>query len=781
MLENLLTRVFSVTMAYHFAFVAISVALFGMTVGALIVYLWPARFRPDDVYRQMAACALLFSLTTAIALLLHIRFPFRFDATPSGLLSLAVLYGTISVPFVFSGMCVTLALTRFPLQISRLYAVDLIGAASGCLLVVAALSWTDGPTAVLLCCGLASVGALAFAWGNRGGALGPLAMVVSVGLAAFVVGNTCLIDHQTGLLRLRWAKGSTETPVLAEVWNPISRLAVRGDPDSPEKPFGFGISPTYPAGRSTRQLYLTIDAGAETVLTGFDWDWAQVDYLGYDVTNLAYLLKPKGSTLIVGSGGGRDVLSALAFDQARVVGVELNQGILDLTTKTFGDFTGHLERDARVHLVQDEARSYVTRSSERFDVIQISLIDTYAAMSSGAYVLTENSLYTVEAFQTFMDHLTDDGVLTISRWYEERSPVELHRLVSLAASSLAARGVETPRAHMLVYANVRPGDPVGIATLLLSPSPFSAQDLERIAAQAQEMEFAPVLTPDTASDPTVAALAAPEQRAAAIAAYPFDISPPTDERPFFFFTVGLGDLWSRQFWSAGLASANMIAVYLLGSLLVVITILAVLCILIPLLVTTRRKELSGAGPYLVYFACIGLAYVIIELAQMQRLIIFLGHPTYSLSVVLFTLLLSSGLGSYTTRRVEVLAPAGMARWIVLLVVVGVTGWLTPRLLEQLGAAPTWARVIVSVALLFPMGMAMGMAFPLGMKAAAPKAQPLTPWLWGVNGATSVLGSVLAIALALEAGISTSFWAGFVAYLIALAGFIRMRAAVSPSG
>ena len=248
---------------------------------------------------------------------------------------------------------------------------------------------------------------------------------------------------------------------------------------------------------------------------------------------------------------------------------------------------------------------------------------------------------------------------------------------------------------------------MGIATLLLSPSPFSPKDLERIAAQAERTKFASVLTPETASDPTVAALAVPEQRAAAIAACPFDISPPTDEPPFFFFTIGLGDLLSRRFWSAGLASANMIAVYLLGSLLVVITILAVLCILIPLLVTTRRKELSGAGPYLVYFACIGLAYVIIELAQMQRSIIFPGHPTYSLSVVLFTLLLSSGLGSYTTRRVEVTAPAGMARWIVLPVVVGATGWLTPRLLEQIGAAPTWARVLVSAALLFPMGMAMG--------------------------------------------------------------------------
>ena len=774
MLENLLTRIFSVTMWYHFAFIAISVALFGMTVGALIVYLWPTRFRPSGVYHQLAASALLFSLTTAGALLLHTSLPLRLDGTPSGLISLALNYTTISVPFVFSGICVTLALTRFPEQISRLYAVDLIGAAAGCLLVLAALSWTDGPTAVFLCAAVASLGALAFAWQTQAGPLRPVAIALSASLMVFVAGNTYRVDHQTSVLRLRWAKGTTETPPLVEIWNPISRLAVRGDPNSQEEPFGFGISPTYPAGRSSRQLHLTIDAGAETVLTGFDGDLSQVDYLRYDVTNLAYLLKPNGSTLIIGSGGGRDVLSALAFDQARIVGVELNRGILDLTTGTFGDFTGHLEQDRRVSLIQDEARSYVSRSPDRFDIIQISLIDTWAAMSSGAYVLTENSLYTVEAFQSFMDHLADDGVLTISRWYEERSPVELHRLISLAANSLMARGVEDPRAHLLVYANVRPGNQVGIATLLLSPSSFSTQDLDRIARQADLMKFDPLLTPDAASDPTLAALASPEQHAAAIAAYPFDISPPTDERPFFFFTVGLGDLLSRQFWSAGLASLNMIAVYILGSLLVVVTALAVLCILIPLLVTTRRKGLTGAGPYLVYFACIGLAYILIELAQMQRLIIFLGHPTYSLSVVLFTLLLSSGLGSTTTRRVEVTTPSAMARWMLLLVVVGAAGWLTPRLLQQLGEAPTWARVGVSVGILFPMGMAMGMAFPMGMKAAAGRAQAFTPWLWGVNGAMSVLGSVLAIALALEAGISTAYWAGFGSYVLALAAFIGMR-------
>jgi len=775
MLENLLTRIFSVTMWYHFAFVAISVALFGMTVGALLVYLRPKIFNPSGVHNQMAASALLFSLSTALALLLHTSLPFRLDATPSGVLSLAAHYGAILLPFIFSGICVTLALTRFLDQISRLYAVDLIGAATGCLLVLLALSWTDGPTAVFLCAILASLGALAFLWKVRERALRSLAIALSAGLMIFVSANTYLVHRQMSVLRLQWTKGVAESPPLVEVWNPISRLAIRGDPDASEPPFGFGISPTYPSDKTVHQLHLTIDAGAETILTGFDGDLSQVDYLLFDVTNLAYLLSPQGTVLIVGSGGGRDILSALAFGQSRIVGVELNKGILDLTTGPFGDFTGHLEQDSRVTLIHGEARSYVSRSPDRFDTIQISLIDTWAAMSSGAYVLTENSLYTVQAFQSFIDHLTDDGVLTISRWYEERSPIELHRLTALAASSLLSRGVEDPRGHLLVYANVPPGKPVGIATLLLSPSPFSRQNLDRIATEADRLRFEALLTPLSASDPILAALASSEQHAVTIGAYPFDISPPTDERPFFFFTASLLDLFSRELWSGSLASMNMIAVYLLGALLVIITTLTGLFILFPLLLTTRRKNFSGAGPYLVYFASIGLGYILVELAQMQRLIIFLGHPTYSLSVVLFTLLLSSGLGSYTTRRVEATSSSAMVRWTLLPVVVGAAGWLTPRLLQQLGETATWARVGVSVALLFPMGTAMGMAFPIGMKAAAGRAQVLTPWLWGVNGAMSVLGSVMAIALALEAGISASYWAGFSSYVLALMAFIGMRA------
>jgi hypothetical protein len=774
MLENLLTRIFSVTMWYHFAFVAVSVALFGGTVGALIVFFSRRHFSPDGVHRQMTVTAILFSISTVLALGLHTSLPLRLDGTPSGLLSLAAQYLMISVPFMFSGICVTLGLTRFPEQVSRLYAADLMGAAAGCLFVLLAMSWTDGPTAAFLCAAVASLGAVAFGVAKRDPACLP-AVILSAALLVFVGWNTHLVRTGSSLLRLRWAKGVLESPPLAEVWNPISRLAVRGDPDALEPPFGFGISPTYPEARSARQLHLTIDSSAETILTGFDGDLETVDYLRYDVTNLAYWIRPGGSTLVVGSGGGRDLLSALSFGEARIVGVELNQGILDLTTGLFGDFTGHLERAPGVTMVQDEARSYISRSPDRFDIIQISLVDTFAAMSSGAYVLTENSLYTVEAFQSFMDHLSDDGVLTISRWYQERSPVELYRLTSLATQSLLARGVHNPRAHLLIFANVRPGLEIGIATLLMSPSPFGAHDIERIGGQATSMEFDPLLTPETGTDPMLVALASPGGLTQAVSEFPFDITAPTDERPFFFFTASFRDLLSGQLWSARLATLNMIPVYLLGSLLVVISVLAGLCILLPFPMVVRRGHSAGLAPHVIYFSCIGLGYILIELAQMQRLTIFLGHPTYSLSVVLFTLLVASGLGSLTTRRIDFADRSSLTRWAALLAVLAIGGLLTSPLLERLAGAPTWMRIGVSMALLLPMGLVMGMALPIGMKAAAYCGSTVTPWLWGVNGAMSVLGSVLAVSLSLEAGISTSYWAGFVAYLASLGGFIAIRA------
>jgi len=784
MYEILLTRIFSVTMWYHFAFMAISVAMFGMTVGAILVYLLPNTFTQERAKYHLGLSTLLFSYLSILSFMTHLIVPIVGDKTLisiTGLYSLLFTYLVISLPFVFSGIAVCLALTKFPQHVSKLYAADLAGAAIGCILVIGTLRMTDGPTAVIVVAFLASLGATFFAVEAGHARLIRVAAVSSLLLACFSAGHTILVKKQTPLLRLMWVKYRPERRSLHEAWNSFSRVTVSGDQNAQQTPFGWGLSPALPAHLRARQLWFKIDVAAGTVLTGFDGDLDRLEHLKYDITNLVHAIRPDASVLVVGAGGGRDVLSALAYKQKSIVAVEINQDIIRILNETFGDFTGHLDRYPQVRFVNDEARSYIARQQDRFDIIQISLIDTAAATAAGAYVLTEHSLYTVEAWKNFLEHLSPNGVLTITRLHFEAQPAESYRLTSLASTALKELGVTDPRSHILIATREGIFMPdlldvpeLTAVNILVSRGPFSSEDVATLEKVTRELRFGLALTPNRSSDPDLARIASGKDVEAFAAQYPMDISAPTDNNPFFFHMLRLKDAFSREALSQPWWQFNLIAVYILGALLVVMVGLTFLCVVVPLLLTTKRTTLRGALPLFVFFASIGFGFMLIEISQMQRLIIFLGHPTYSLSVVLFSLLLSSGCGSYATQVID---DARLRRWavILLLVLVGTLvtfGTITPYAIRQFAGSTTTLRILVAAGILCPLGLFMGMAFPLGMRMASSKSAALTPWLWGINGATSVCASVLAVTIALAGGISASFWTGVSCYVVALVAFAR---------
>lgn len=778
--QLLLTRVFSVTMYYHFAFVAVSVTMFGMAAGALAVYLRPETFRPDRVARHLALGSLTFALAVVGSFVVHLWTPFAPDASLAGALSIAFTYAVLTVPFTFAGIVVALALTRFPAQVGSLYAADLGGAALGCAAFGPLLAAADAPTAAIATAAFAAGAGALFAGGRHLAGLRRGAWAVAAALALFAGVHGTAARHDAAWLRPLWVKGQFEPRPLVERWNPFSRIRVVGDPSKPVQPSGWGLSPAMPAHLRTRELHLDIDSYAGTELTAFDGDVRAIEHLKYDVTNIVHYLRPASRILVVGTGGGRDVLSALAFDQPLVTGVEINPHILDLVNGRFGPFTGHLDRHPRVTFVNDEARSHVARMKDRADVIQISLIDTWAATASGAFVLTENSLYTVEAWRTFLDRLSPRGVLSVSRWYYADRPGEMYRITALAAAALAGHGVGAPAGHLAIVRArpVRvPDAPDGVGTLLVSPSPFSEQDIRTLHEVAARLRFDVVYSPHGSADPTFAALAAGGGRMdAAIAAYPLDISPPTDDSPFFFHMLRLGDAFDLDRWGdQGIVAFNMKAVGVLGVLLATVLLLTAAFIGLPLVRVRRAVDLRGAGPHLLFFAAIGFGFMLIEISQLQRLTIFLGHPSYSLSVVLFALLVSSGLGSLSTSRVEARVSGGMeVRLSALVAALAAFGGLTPLVIREFEAAATPARILLSIGILAPIGFFMGMAFPLGMRRALARVPALAPWLWGVNGAASVCASVLAVAIAMGAGISAAFWAGTGCYAAALAAAFAMR-------
>ncbi|MDQ3213734.1 MAG: hypothetical protein M3Q85_13725, partial [Acidobacteriota bacterium] len=321
------------------------------------------------------------------------------------------------------------------------------------------------------------------------------------------------------------------------------------------------------------------------------------------------------------------------------------------------------------------------------------------------------------------------------------------------------------------------GAPDGIGTLLVSRDPLSDADLDTLEAVAARMNFDVVQSPRRSADDTFASLADGGRVAAAIADYPLNISAPTDDRPFFFHMLRLRDVFDTARWrDQGIVQFNMTAVGVLGILFATVVVLTAACIILPLLLARPRADLTGAGPHLLFFAAIGFGFMLVEISQVQRLAIFLGHPVYSLSVVLFSLLLASGIGSLSTARMDWRSSTRPAvlRLGVLIVVLLAFGALTPIFVRQFEASSTPVRIFVSVGTLLPLGFFMGMAFPIGMGRALAQAPALAPWLWAVNGAASVCASVLAVVIALGAGISASFWAGAACYAGALAALVWTR-------
>ena len=776
MQEILLTRIFSVTMWYHFAFVALSVAMFGMTVGSLIVFLMPRTFTREGVKQQLAWAAIAFPILIVLSFLTQLSIPFIIHPSIVAIYAVVFSYAVISIPFIASGIVISLALTRFPARVSQLYAADLSAAALACLLIIYVLSLTDGPTAVLIVAFLAGLGAVCFARDAGVPVARRTATFVAVLLAIAAGGHSVLVWREFPVLRILYSKGGFEPRPLYEKWNSYSRVRVSGDPEALGPPYQRSLSPLYPSDQLIRQLRMDIDVNASTQLIGYGADPASAEHLKYDVAYLGYYVRPPGDVLVIGVGGGRDVLAALTMGATSVTGVEMNKDIIETITGRFGDFAGHLGRDPRVRFVNDEARSYIARHPGRFDVIQISLIDTWAATAAGAFALSENSLYTIEAWNIFLRHLNQAGVLSVSRWYLEGQPGEMYRSLSLASAALQAIGVKNPRDHLLVVRSHPTGvnDLVGLGTILVSPTPFTPAEIDRFEAATAKFKFEVVLSPRQAIEEPFVRLTSGQDPVAVAETFPMNVAPPTDASPFFFHMLRFRNLDDLRQLAQGKNSPNMVAMLVLGILLLTVVGLSVLCIVVPLWLTSDVAALRGRAPLVAFFAAIGLGFMLVETSQMQRLIIVLGHPTYALSVVLFSLLLSSGIGSYLTRHVTPSAAgrAGRTRLAALVVVLIAFGAITPTVVHTFEGSTTAVRIVAAVVLLFPAGLLMGMAFPLGMKLATDRAESLAAWLWGINGAFSVCASVLAVVIALWWSISAAFWAGCAAYLIALVAFAR---------
>jgi SAM-dependent methyltransferase len=476
--------------------------------------------------------------------------------------------------------------------------------------------------------------------------------------------------------------------------------------------------------------------------------------------------------LIIGSGGGRDILVALLYGARHVRAVEVNPLVYQTAAELFGDFTGHVYSGPRVEPVVGDARSYIANSHERFDVILASLIDTWAASSAGAFALTENLLYTTDAFRDYHAHLEDDGILSISRWH----PFETPRLLATAFAAWREAGAADPRQHaMLLRSPVQSGFASAVSTLLMKKRPFTPEEIRAVEAFCAESGLFLALAPDRIADPVVqeffAAGDGARTRWAGV-----DMSPASDERPFFFNMVRPSTQLLRMLGLRTPSDAveggfegNLTATRVLIQLFFAVLLLLSLMVGVPLALRSGALRTPGWRAILGYFACLGLGYIVIEVGLLQRLILLLGKPVYALAVILSTMLLASGCGSFAAGRFGVIRL--QTRLVLLLAfssaLLFVYAFLLPPLLGALLGSPFAVRLLASVALVALPGFLLGMPFPSGIRALELAGRPgLVPWVWGINGAMSVMASVSAIILAIEVGYTAVFLLGAACYGLA---------------
>jgi hypothetical protein len=787
--QILLSRICSVMFYYHFAFAGVTLAMLGLSAGALKVHSNPDRFAPSRAGSECAVHCLSAAIYLTVSTLILVDLSGRLfawakasgagDAGAEAIIlaaSAVALYGFLKA-LIAMGVCITLLLTSFPNFTSKLYAADLASAAMACILVAGALQFLDPVSIVLLLASMLGITAWQFL-GSSPRTHGVFRGAVIV-LCLLFAGQSLSYLSGAPLFKVRVGKFALMGDLLFERWNTYSHVGIY--PSLLKEPFGWGFGKTLDKTKyaGVEQYWLKIDADAGTVLTKFGGDTAKTDYLKHDVVNLGYHLRNVDHTAIIGVGGGRDVLSALTFNVPKITGIEINPAIFEALNGPFAAFTGNLATYPNVNLVNGEARSFINSHDQTFGMIQISLIDTWATTVAGGLGLSENKLYTSEAWREFLTHLNGDGMLTVSRWFiPGRHEGEFYRMLSLANAAISGSGPRIDaRDHVLAASGHE------VVTLALSKRPYTEAEISNFLDLCREYGFTPLMTPHLSYDTVSDTIISGKATNAFYASLPFDFSPPTDDKPFFFHMARFGDVLF-QHTGNGYNKANNVAVWVLTVLALGTFFVLAYALLRPMakLYRARKEHLRESIFFAAYFMCIGLGFMFVEMSMMQRLMIFLGHPVYGLCVILFTMLLFSGIGSYFAGCEDLRALICVLRPALLCVLLVVTAWLMPIVITKSVHFDTAWRIAISVLLLMPISFFMGMMFPLGIAAAKKRQMGLLPWFWALNGVASVFASIASVVLSMNFGIGATLAAGIVCYVpcLFIGLHLRMASAARPA-
>ena len=774
-LEVAITRIFSAAIWYHFAFVAVSVALVGLGASGLVVHYRLRKISENWAGNMTIAAALGVTLAIPLSLFVMHSLSSHVDYLP-------LYMGLFSIPFFFIGITISAAFNAFARTAGRLYASDLVGASAGGLLVVLALTVLGGEGTVLMVGLVSAASAVVFSISARDRKKIAISLAFVAFAASLIVLDQVVVVGGGGEGRLfsiptdpnaqkdlpLFLKENPRASIVKTEWNSFSRIdVVEGPLTNCDNTFS---DPNNNAGQqSSKCAYeglvakVFIDGGAGTNIVSWDGNPESRKDMSNWMQYKPFTMMQDPKVLVIGSGGGRDVVAALASGSKDVTSVEINPIIFN-TVKEYGDRAGNVYTHPYVNANVDEGRSFVSRSTEKYDIVYIPFVDTWASVSSGGLGVSENFLYTQEAFQEYYDHLKDRGKVIAVRWL-----IDSPRFVSTFLTTLERNGVPQEEAYkhiMIVSAQSAKKDPSGTMAIM-SKAPFTEQEIQYLYDFFVKEGYHPILVPGkVALEPHSSLLNGQITLQQYYDMFPTKAYAVTDDSPYFLsyekpFPKVLEVL---LYVSLGIAAVFMVGPY------------------VWLRMTNRRSSnafvksnnnngssgILRTGSIALYFAAIGTGFILIELALLQKLVLLLGNPTMTFALLLFTLLISSGFGSLVSSRLT----RGTSAKRLAMVIAGIASFgvaylasLSP-LIYSIVSEQFAVKAAVSIGILFPIGFLMGMPMPTGMRVLKSHAPSFVPWMWAINGGFSVLGSVLAVLFSIAYGGSYAMLLGIAAYIVA---------------
>jgi hypothetical protein len=788
--EVLLMRLFSIVQWHHFAYMVISLALLGYGVSGTFLTL-VGRWMTQRFEAAFVVNAVMFGLSAPGCFLLAQAIPFNafeilWDNRQWAWLFIAYLL--LFIPFFFAANCICLAFLRFPERISTIYSFDLLGAGVGSLIILVLLYLVSPITGLLA---IATIALLAGSWALlRSPRRRPI-----LALAPALLGVLMWATPEPWLdLRLSEYKTLSQTlripgtRVIEEKSSPLGLISVIESAQVPLR-HAPGLSLSSQADIPP-QLGMLIDGDGLNAINRYDGDPRTLSYLDDLTSALPYHVAPPGHVLVLGLGGGEGVLQALAHGAGQVDAVELNAQAADLVTREFATYSGwqHVRKGVRLHIA--EARSYVQRSTQQYDLITLSLLDAAGAASGGVYGLNESYLYTVEAMRAYLERLKPNGFLAITRWVH-LPPRDASKLFATAVDALRqADSRKDPGQRLMMIRGWK------TSTLLVKQGDVTELEIAELKrfcrTRSFDLVYYPDMPPSEANHYNVLDEPYFYDMAQALLSdsadnfldrYKFQVRPATDDQPYFYNFFK----WSTLPEILKLKGRGGLSLLELGYPVLVATLAqavlaSLVLVLLPLAVSRKRLTAPGKGYVLRvagYFTALGLAYIFIEIAFIQKLVLFLGHPLYAVAVALAGFLVFSGFGSrYAGKRVDTILWKSVVVCVLLLGgILALYLWLLPALFAQLVGLPIISRVIIALTLVGPVAFLMGMPFPLGLSALAQKAPALTPWAWGINGCASLISAIVATMLAIHFGFSFVMVTAIALYLASAT--MRLQSVASP--